>query len=370
MSTIRDVARATGFSTATVSHVINGRTERVGVETRARILSAIRELKYRPPAMEQGQKALLTRNIGVMASDLTKSPLLSSNHGYFLHVLDGIFESVFFRGFTATVSAERVWDDTGGSVRRSYDGRCDGVIFIAPTVDNPLVLSLQERGTPIVLVGTTAQIPDVSSVDVDNWAIGHAAAQHLVNLGHKTLAYIGRDELTRSSVEREAGFRAALGEAQIPRENYQKLLARDFSGREVDVVNAILSLPLSERPTGIMCWNDGMAADMIRLLRASGAHIPDDFSIIGVDNCPGAREYFPGLTTFPQSLQAMGRRAANLLLDKLGEGHQPAEVVKFNSEMIVRESTAPPPANPRIFPSIDTLTNGGRHEPKQSIHAY
>lgn len=370
MSTIREVAKAAGVSTATISHVLNGRNDRVSEETRTRVMAAIRELKYRPPAMENQQRALLTRNIGVMASDLTKSPLLGVGHGYFLRVLDGILESAFFRGWTATITAERIWDDMGGTIRRSYDGRCDGLIFVGPALNDPLVESLQERGTPLVLVGTTAKLPDISSVDVDNDGIGFAAAEHLLILGHKTFAYIGRDELTCSALEREAGFRRCLVEADISLSHYQVYDRRDYKLSYKEIVDLIVESAPGTRPTGLMCWNDGTGYDLSAALIARGMSIPGDISIVGVDASKAEDPTLPQLTSFPQPLQAIGRRAANLLIDKLGEEGQPSEVVKFNSEISVQESTGPAPDKHKDFSSIDIVTNGGLHEPKQSIHAY
>src|SRR5271155_5596740 len=98
MATIREVAKACGVSTATVSHVLNGRYERVGEETRSRVLGKMREMGYRPPPMEERQKAIHTRNLGLLVEDLSYSPIFTNS--YFAYVLDGILEAAGLQGWS------------------------------------------------------------------------------------------------------------------------------------------------------------------------------------------------------------------------------------------------------------------------------
>jgi len=346
MATLRDVANASGVSTATVSHVLNGRLDKVGPETRERVLAAVRQLRYRPPALEHKQKAILTRNVGLMVPDITKNPILL--HGYFRNVLDGVLEAAMFRGWSTTIFAERMWDDLGHAVRRSYDGRCDGLIIIAPATTSEVVGAMQERGVPLVLVGSTANLPGVSSVDIDNVAVGAAAAQHLLDLGHERFAFFGAEEIVLGSTEREQGFRTALVQAGIPLSNYRYYVQKVRPGRPS--VGALFDeeeffqIPPALRPTGLMAWHDGTAERLYEMLPRYGLRIPEDVSVIGVDDPPESVTMTPPLTTFRQPLPTLGKRAANLLIDRILDPAHPDEVVRFSIEFVLRESTAPPPS--------------------------
>ncbi|RYG38711.1 LacI family transcriptional regulator [bacterium] len=356
MATIRDVANLSGVSTATVSNVLNARQDRVGAETRQKVLAAVRELKYRPTALEKNQKAILSHTLGVMVSDLTKDPL--NKHGYFRDTYNGILEAALFRGWSVTVFAEKMWDDLGLAIRKSYDGRCDGLLMIAPLRDSESVCMLQERGVPLVLVGTTAASSGVSSVDVDNEAIGVAAAEHLLSLGHRRFAFAGHNPLMSSAHERELGFRRTLIAAGIPAKGYQAYWLREMAVTVPDFAQAVHDHG-DARATGWLAWHDGMAQPLIESLLSLGLRVPQDISVVGVDDSFEARECQVPITSFPQNLHAIGKRAANLLIDRLGEdGEHPDEIVRFSSSMVQRASTGPAPtishpvpnANGGIFP--------------------
>jgi len=338
MATLRDVARLAGVSTATVSNVLNSRNQRVSAETRQKVLAAVRELRYKPTALEKDQKAILTKNLGVMLMDITKNPI--TRHGYFREVLDGIMEAAMFRGWSVTIFAEKLWDDLGLAVRRSYDGRCDGLVVIAPTVANETVAALQERGTPLVLIGTTATLPGVSSVDIDNEQASILLANHLLELGHRSFAFLGDRPTIMAAVERERGFRNALMEAGIPADRYRANWARD-GGKPLDEFVKAWKKEGRNRPTAFFGWHDGMAQAFLQMCRAEGIRAPGDLSLVGIDNAPESIE--SQITSVPQPLHLIGKRASTLLIDRLAEPDLPDEIVRFSVEIVVRASTGPPP---------------------------
>jgi LacI family transcriptional regulator len=275
-----------------------------------------------------------------MAMDLTKSPLLSQR--YFLEVLDGILESTMLRGWSATIFVENMWGDVGLAARRSYDGRCDGLIVVAPQTDNEVVRVMRDRGTPLVLIGTTASIEGVSSVDIDNRAAGANAARHLLELGHRRFVFFGFNDRVSAAIERESGFRQTVLEAGVPVEDYY-VLAADRRARPEDVAKEFLAIPADRRPTAGLGWNDGLAIQMLELLPTMGVRVPEDFSIVGIDDSPESLISTPSLSSFRQVLPVLGRRAATLLMDRIEDHSLPDEVVRFQPEFMVRESTCPPP---------------------------
>ncbi len=356
MASIRDVARVSGVSTATVSHVLHGRHDRVSEETRQRVLAAIRQLRYRPPLFSADEDNIKTRSIGVLAGDLTRLPI--STHLYFSQALDGIIEVAFLRGWTVHLFVERMWDEIGTSVRRGYDGRCDGLISIAPTLDNPTIVSLQERGVPLVLLGTSAFLPDVSSVDIDNEAAGNTLGRHLINLGHSRFAYVGSDPQIAAALEREAGLKRAMLDAGLdPATNLTSFFGRD----RLDHVPALMQLPKDRRPTAFFGWNDGDAHDLLRIFTEMGINVPGEVSVVGVDDDRRSMFSCPPLTTITNPVVALGRRAAHLLIDKVTDPNQPSETVKFSPDLIVRGSTGPAPGA-EVPKSSGRRTSGSPHK--------
>jgi LacI family transcriptional regulator len=236
-----------------------------------------------------------------------------------------------------------MWSDVGLAARRSYDGRCDGLIIVAPQPGGEIVEALQKRGIPLVIVGTTAWLPGVSSVDIDNRQVGEAAARHLVSLGHRTIAFCDHEPEQVSGIERHAGFVAAARAVGLSDED---VLYVGVPIPEADPHYGAVAwdrlLGQARRPTGILCWNDGLALALLRSAAGKGIKVPEDISIIGVDDIPDGETSSPALTTFRNPLSEIGRAATTLLIELLGEQSDRSEIVRFPSELVVRGSTARP----------------------------
>lgn len=343
MASIRDVARAAGVSPATVSNVLNGRSDKVSLETRERVLAAVRELRYRPTALEHRQKAILSQNLGVMVPDLTEGPLL--RHGYFRNILDGVLEGAALKGWSLTIFVQRMWYDVGQAVRRSYDGRCDALVMVAPQPGNEVVQLLSERGTPIVFVGSTPWVCGISLVDLDNEAVGKEAARHLVQLNHRRLAYVGYEYEQVSSVERREAFFTEAAALGIPASRIHWVrvarIGEDATfGGEI-AARQILAMP--NHPTGLFGWHDGLAGPLVQELLRFGKRVPEEFSVVSVDDAPEALDVSPRLTTFSNPLHDIGRHAATMIIDRLVDGRETVESFRFSPRLILRESTATAP---------------------------
>ncbi len=340
MATIREVAKACGVSTATVSHVLNGRYERVGEETRVRVLAKMRELGYRPPPMEERQKAINTRNLGFIAEELSYSPIFTNS--YFASILDGILEAAGLQGWSTTIFIQQMWHtNIGQAIRRNYDGRCDGLLLMAPGLESEAVNLLHQRGVPMVMIGSTSWLKGVSSVDIDNVETARAATSYLLERGHRRIGYIGTKPSRISSVEREAGYRAAMATAGFdihPDWQFNRWDLRDEWPQSF--VNAFLGLPENLRPTAFVAWNDVFAMQVVEALMEAGISIPTDLSMISIDDGPEASRCIPPLTTFRQPLQLIGKRSVELLIDHIADGGRFAETVRFSTHLVERDSVA------------------------------
>lgn len=342
MSTIREVAKACGVSTATVSHVLNGRYARVGEETRSRVLAKMREMGYRPPPLEERQKAIHTRNLGFMAEDMSYSPIFSNS--YFAYILDGILEAAALQGWSTTIFIQRMWHaDIGQAIRRNYDGRCDGLLLMAPAFESETVNLLHERGVPMVMVGATSWLKGVSSVNIDNRATAAAAASYLIGHGHRQIGYIAAGHQSISSREREEGCRQALEDACLESNPHWVFTRNDVGESWPDaLVAAFLAMSPRERPTAFVCWNDLLASQVVSALAHEGILVPKDVSIISIDDGPEAARAITPLTTFRQPLQLIGKRSTELLIDHIADGGRFAETVRFSTHLVERESVASP----------------------------
>ena len=253
--TQEDVAVAAGVSTATVSHVLSGRTDRVSEATRGRVLEAIRKLGYKAPPADLRSHGPHTGTLGLLSRDLGELPI--SRDAFFPRLLDGAMTACLMRGWGLTIMADRMWGDAGQSIRRVYDGRCDGILAMTQD-DETTVTPFVERGVPVVTIGRPHSHELVSSVDVDNVKIGSEAANLLVQLGHRRLGFIGRGTASASR-ERMAAFQRmaeALG---------AEVFVQEFDAIDVQP-SIVASLPFW-RDTGctaIFCWADYVACYLSR----------------------------------------------------------------------------------------------------------
>lgn len=328
---IDDVARAAGVSTATVSRALSGRGA-VSTATRDRVLSAAGRLGYVVSAAASSLATGRTRAVGVVVPFLDR--------WFFSTVLAGISDALVRRGYDITlysVSADvaerrRVFDD---HLRRR---RIDAVITIALELDAEESASLRGLGVPIVAIA--GPHPLLTTLTVDDLAVGRLATAHLLGLGHRRLAHIGADAVTdaASSVPtlRRRGFEDSLAEAGITLYDVEPA---DFTIDGGSRAAARL-LARDDRPTALFAASDEMAIGAILAARELGLRVPDDVSIIGVDGHELGRWF--GLTTVDQFARGQGGRAAEAVLSAL-DGAQPAPgrgTLPF--ELVDRGSTAAP----------------------------
>ena len=217
-------------------------------------------------------------------------------------------------------------------------------ILVNPVIERlEGLLALSQRGTPVVLLDHPSGPADLCSVSVDNARGGMLAMEHLLTLGHRRVALLTVTIDVESLVDRVAGAERAIRAASVnPSEVLStiKLPSPAGADRFADAVERILDL--SPRPTAIMCFNDNAAVSVLRELRGRGMAVPGDMSVVGYDDVHFASELSPALTTVRQPRYQLGRAAAGLLLEEAQVGHHHQDIL-FQPELIVRQSTAPPP---------------------------
>jgi DNA-binding LacI/PurR family transcriptional regulator len=260
------------------------------------------------------------------------------------------------KGFSVTIFVEKMWDDVGHYMRRNYDGRCDGLIHIAPDSNSEVISSLQARGTPLVLVGTTAKLPNTASVDIDNESAGSQIAKHFLELGHSRLGFFGPAFSHCSGAEREKGFRTAIIENRPIGLVYRSFGLQERSLRVPEMVTEMLSAPRSEWPTAIFGWNDSTALEVRQELALRGVDV-SKMAFAGVDNNPEGVD--ADLTTVENPTYLLGKRAASLLIEHTVDHTLPNEVVRFPANLIVRASSVRYGSSGSHPSSILIGSNGG-----------
>ncbi|MEV4471985.1 LacI family DNA-binding transcriptional regulator [Nonomuraea salmonea] len=327
--TIAQLAELAGVSTATVSKVVNGRSE-VSSETRAAVEELIRRHGYRRQRRRSTPTALVELVFHALEGD------------YPVEITKGVAQVA--RKHELTVAVSDVHRDSAegdawleGVLRR----RPSGVIAVFSGLTLAQHDLLARREIPLVLLDP-ADTPggDVPSVGAGNWHGGLTATRHLLDLGHRRIAIITGPDSALSSRARLDGYRTALDMAGLPVD--PELIGRGDFLIQGGLTEALRMLRLPDRPTAVFATNDGQAIGVYHAAHQLGLRIPDDLSVIGFDDLPSVRWAIPPLTTIRQPLADMAAAATSMLLT-LAQGEQLAQTrVELATELIIRASTAPP----------------------------
>jgi LacI family transcriptional regulator len=322
MATIYDIAKHTGFSPPTVSKALNNMGN-ISEKTRNLIRKTARELDYVP---NMSARTLTTRKshlIGIIDSDLYR--LDSFSPPTFTNIMTG-FKQVMEKHNFELLLLSRLYPNY-----RNMDGIL--IMAAAPDQGDP---SLYTR-YPCISVNDT--LPGITKVITANYAGAVAAVQHLIDLGHRCIAYIHgpATSLSQAAVERRRGYRDCLKRNGIPQDN--TLIENAGTWQPPGGSEAVRRL-LERRPdiSAVFACSDHLAYGALKALAEKGRQVPQDISIIGFDGDPFGEFFNPSLTTMYQDASLIGRTAGELLLEKLA-GRKCPGTVRISAELIVREST-------------------------------
>ncbi|KAA2252204.1 LacI family transcriptional regulator [Solihabitans fulvus] len=339
MVTLADVARQAGVSASTVSYVLSGKRS-ISEETRRRVERSVTELGYHPNA---GARALAARRSQIIALVV---PLRAD---VYVPVMMEIAVSV-------TVAARRhghdvlllTKDEGPAGVRRvAGSGLADAVILMDVEVDDERVPLLRAQGTQAVLIGVPDDRRGVSCVDHDFATAGALCADHLADLGHREVAFVGYGS---GVYHRHAGYaeHTLAGFRERAERRGLRFVQRPCEGTYESTAGTLGRI-LADRPetTGFVVQNEGAIGPLLGLLRTSGRTVPEDASVIAL--CPEqlAEQYAPRLTAVTGPAQELGRVAVEQTMGRiaaLDRGEEPRdELVLLTPVLTVRESTGPAP---------------------------
>ncbi len=339
-ATIKDVARASGVSTATVSYVLNNGPRRVVPATRARVEDAIKTLQYHPSTMARGMGQKRLDCLGVVFPQPNPGLVADS---YFSAVLDGIIQVATERRQNVTLYTGLEWVGAA-SLPAFRDRRVDGLLLVATLTDSTIVPALTEAGLPFVLINGTSPDPRVSQVDIDNREAAHQVVAHLAALGHQRIALLGGQPNSPSTRPRREGFLDAMQSLGLPAD--ASLILEGTYSQEWGRAGMARLLRLAQPPTAVFAGGDGIAAGAYRACAEAGVSVPGQMSLVGFDDAAYARDLTPPLTTVRHPLTQIGATAATVLLDRLDalgrDTDESGVQLALHGELIVRGSTAAP----------------------------
>jgi LacI family transcriptional regulator len=302
--TIYDVAREAGVSMATVSRVVNNNPN-VKPQTRKKVFEAIEKLGYRPNAVARGLASKRTTTVGVVIPDI-------SNH-IFAEVARGIEDIANMYHYNIILcNADKKKEKEIRVINTLLEKQVDGLLFMGAAVTDDHIEAFRTTTVPIVLCATGDEKREFPSVDIDHEKAGYDATKQLIDAGHRKVAMIaGRMEDPYTGLARYQGYRRALEEAGIPfREEYVRVgTYRYASGMEM--MNYFLQL--KDRPTAVFVATDEMALGALHQVQDAGLKVPDDISIISVDNSKLSIMVRPQLSTVSQPMYDIGAVSMRLL---------------------------------------------------------
>lgn len=333
--TLRDVARASGCSVATVSRVLAG-TRPVGPETARRVREAAEALGYRPNQAARALRSRSTGTVGLVLPQIT-NPFYPALVRELTHALHAEGRAVLLADCDDDPTAEAEYIDD----------------LLSRRVDALLVIPADERRSRDAVAAAAARVPLVlmdrgcgpgiaDSVGVDNAAGMALVLGHLAATGRRRVCYLGADGTASAAAERRAAY--AAGAAVLDPGAPGRIALGGFS---VEWGRAAVDLVWDARPDALVCANDLIAVGALQRLQQLGADVPGEVAVTGFDDIPMAALAAPGITTVRQPVAELAAEATQLLGRRLaGRGEGPQRAIRLAPELVVRESSAPGTGEP------------------------
>ena len=336
-TTIKDIARKTGVSHSTVSRALSGNSA-ISFQTSEKIRAAAQEMGYQPSAAARSLKTNRSNAIGVILSNVADP--------FFSEIVFGIEECALEAGYSLFIAASQ--HEPGREkkiVQAMMEHRTDGVILCSSSFSSEQGFQLLKYGFPIVVVNHQAAENFHYSIYHDDIDGSRQITRHLIELGHKQIAYLGNTLSGRTTLDRLHGFELEMKSAGLP--IYGNLIHNENGGDAINGYQSVETfLKVQPRPTAIICFNDMMAIGVLKALDSAGVKVPEEISVTGFDNISMSAFTSPALTTLDQPKRSIGKEACQLLLSLIrtqenNPSIEPKEKI-LKGKLLVRQSTAKP----------------------------
>lgn len=330
-STINDIAIRSGVSISTVSNVINGKTTAMGEETLTRIKKVMEELNYRPSSVARGLAMQHTSTIGLLLTEI-ETPL-------FLQAVTPIEREARQAGYSLLLMNARDSEDEKEAVRLLTEKQVDGLVIISTSDSrsNDHFHNIQTEGIPSVLINRFDTLTNFDQINWDNKNGVTDAVSYLTKLGHKSIGLLTGPEKRRSTKERVEGFYIGLQRNNLLFDQQPLIFPGDYTSNPENwktSLNQLMSLP--QPPTAIIASDDIVAEVILRELQKRGVNIPNDISVVGIDDQPFSQ--YMGLTTIQLPVAEAGQMAIQLLLNRIENPVVEPQKILLPCPLIIRDT--------------------------------
>ncbi|WP_454321143.1 LacI family DNA-binding transcriptional regulator [Streptomyces phaeoluteigriseus] len=333
---MKDVAQTAGVSLGTVSNVLN-RPDIVAEATRARVLEVIDSLGYVRAEGARQLRGWASRVIAVMVLDMANP--------FFTALASGV-EQAAREADLGVMVCTGAHDPTEAARHLSLitSHQIRGAVLASGQGVGRTVAAFRRNAVPFVVADQNAPQPAACSIGIDDVTGGHAAVRHLLERGHRSIAYVSGPDRLQQVRDRRRGALAAVSDAGLPATALRELPCTALTvSAGKDAGHRILGL--SHRPTAVFCANDLLALGVMQALYEAGLRVPDDLAVVGYDDIEFAASAVVPLTSVRRPAVDMGRQAGRMLIEDTASGvhHEHAHVV-LQPELVVRRSTMAVPA--------------------------
>jgi len=328
--TLQDVAKHAGVSRATASLIVRN-SPKIAPETRKKVLKSMEELGYVYDRVAANLRSKSSTTVGIIITDISNT--------YYSELLKGVHHTLEKIGYTVLLGV------TFDSVEKQdqilstmIEHRVGGVILCPVSESSDAIVNrLKKIQTPIILAVRELAGANCDFVSVDYKAGAQMAVEHLIQKGHKRIAFIGGYSKSSTWIKRIEGYSLALQQAGI--EIDESIVIDSLPTREggMDAVRQLLSQ--RNLPTAIFCFSDLVAFGVMQGIREAGLTPGKDIAIVGFDNIPEAEIFYPSLTTVSSFAELTGKTAAKLLHERIVHPEGENQRIILNPELMVRDSS-------------------------------
>ncbi|WP_078381461.1 LacI family DNA-binding transcriptional regulator [Sutcliffiella halmapala] len=332
--TIKDVAKIANVAPSTVSRVI-ANSPRISEKTKKRVREAMEELGYHPNFIARSLANQSTQVIGlVMPASADKT----FQNPFFPEVLRGISTAAHEKQYALQMSTGETEDEIYEGVMQMVQGRrVDGVILLYSAVEDKIIKYLQKENFPFVLIGKPfEQVEEITHVDNDNYRAAREATEHLIELGHKRVAFVGGSIHLVVTIDRLLGYEKALRNAAIPYKDEYIIQEEFLKEGGQGAISELLSL--DEPPTALVVADDLMALGILNTLHDMGILVPDQMSIVSFNNVLLAEVARPPLTSVDINIFKLGFQAAKTLIQMVKDPSEPTKRITIPHNMVIRQT--------------------------------
>jgi len=335
--TIKDIGKALGLSTSTVSRALRGSHE-ISAETKKMVVEYAEQFNYRPNPIALSLKERRSRSIGVVVCEIANN--------FFSQAINGIESVAYNRGYHVIISqSHESYDREIVNVEHLASRSVDGLLvsLSAETEQVEHFKNLHDKGFPIVFFDRITNAIDTHKVVADNYLGAYNATKHLIDAGYKKIAHVSSAAHLSISIERLEGYKAALkdndiayNESFIKNCNHGGMIYKELE----DSVKNLLKL--KDKPTAIFSAGDKLTVSCLLALNKLKIKVPDDMALVGFSNSPLVELMNPSLTVVMQPAFEMGQTAIELLINLI-ESKRPVtefDKIVLQTQIVERESSA------------------------------